>query len=90
MTTSQWLRELGAIRPMAATGHHVLVLGAWCDGQYPIEWQYREGDYIRDETGHVTGRERIETWYVFGVKTAVPLTRSDCQRMLKMLRDAPK
>ena len=72
---------------MAPAARCVLVLGAWSDGHYPIEWQYREGEYIRDENNHVTGRERIETWYVFGVKTAVPLTRSDCQRILRQVRE---
>jgi hypothetical protein len=90
MCTSKWLRDLGAVRPMAAAGHHILVLGTWCEGQYPIEWQTREGAYIRDETGHVTGRERIETWHVFGIETARPLTQGDCQRILRMVRDVPK
>ena len=87
MCTSKWLRELGAIRPMAATGHHILVLGPWHEGYYPIEWQATDGPYIRDANNQVTGRERIETWRVMGVETAQPLTRSDCVRFLRQMRE---
>ena len=86
MTTAQWLKELGAVRPMAAAAHHILVLGEWHEGYYPIHWQRREGDYIRDETGHVTGREQIETWQLFGIQTAEPVTREDCERILRAVK----
>ena len=84
MTTTEWLRELGAKRPMAAAGHCVLVLGKWREGYYPIKYRRIDGPHTRDETGHVTGREQIEIWHLFGIQTAEPLTREDCERILRV------
>jgi hypothetical protein len=57
---------------MATASDHVLVLGQWHDGFYPIEWR---------RTEHKEHKAR-EEWRVFGIKTAVPLDREDCERIL--------
>jgi hypothetical protein len=81
--TAAWLRELGAVRPMAPAGSHVLVLGTWRDGHYPIEWtQYRD-TWTRDINGQAMVKMLIERWSIFGVLTAQPLTREDCERILR-------
>lgn len=73
-----WLRELGAIRPMAVAADVVLVLGTFREGRYPI--QYRK---FRDRLGQ--SGDWIEQWYVLGILTAHPLTREDCEWLLKQI-----
>ena len=78
MSTSEWLKELGAVRPMAAAGNTVLVLGPWREGFYLIEWR-------RIVThGRPVGAARVdEVWYVLGVQAIDPLTSEDCERILR-------
>ena len=78
MSAHEWLKELGAVRPMAAAGDTVLVLGPWREGSYLIEWR-------RIIThGRPAGATRVdEAWYVLGVQTIDPLTREDCERILR-------
>ena len=81
MSTPQWLKELGAVRPMSAAGEDRLVIGPWRDGFYLIEWR-------RIVThGKPAGATRVdEAWYVLGVQTIDPLTREDCERILRAMR----
>lgn len=82
MSTYDWLKELGAVRPMAAVGNTVLVLGKWRENHYPIEWR-------RIVTRHGTPKAvRVdEVWYVLGVQTIDPLSREDCERILRAVGD---
>lgn len=88
MSTASWLRELGAKPPREPVrGYHVLVLGKWKDGYYPIEWKRQRLNRIfanmtSDEWINSTEHIR-ESWTVFGIPTARPLTREDCERILK-------
>jgi hypothetical protein len=78
-TTSDWLRELGAVRPMAPAGHHVLVLGQWREGHYPVTWQ--RIDQQRDAEG-----QRLPSyskWWILGVETAEQLDRETVERILR-------
>lgn len=76
-----WLRELGAVRPMAAAGDYPLALGKWCNGFYPILYN--------PERKHP--REYFPAkWYVYGIETANPLTREDCERILKSIQKDTK
>jgi hypothetical protein len=81
--TAVWLRELGAARPMAPAGREVLVLGQLSDGFYPIEWTRYRDTWTRDINGQRMVKDLIERWSVFGVPTSQPLTREDCERILK-------
>lgn len=83
VSTSQWLRELGAIRPMAPAGHEVLVLGAWKEGFYPIEWTRCVDTWTRDFNGKRIHKEPIEQWRIFGFLTHEAVTKEDCQRILR-------
>lgn len=76
MTTSKWLRELGAVRPMAPVGHEVLVLGKWHEGYYPIEWT---------RCWAKQGQGFVEQWRIFGFLTHETVTREDCERILRSL-----
>ena len=68
MDVHEWLRGLGAVRPMATACEEVLVLGGWNDF-YPIMWRRgRRGD--------------ADEWYLFGVLTAEPLTEVIVRRIL--------
>lgn len=82
MNAYDWLLELGAVRPMAEVCDTVLVLGTWREGHYPIEWR------------RIVTRERTpkavrvdEVWYVLGVQTIDPLSREDCERILRAVGD---
>jgi len=81
--TAAWLRELGAVRAMASTGLEVLVLGSIRDGHYPIEWTRYRDTWTRDLNGQRMVKDLVERWQVFGVQTSQPLTREDCERILK-------
>lgn len=70
--TTKWLRNLGALRPMATASESILVLGNWINGVYPIQWSF---------SSHAG-----EQWAVLGVPTAAPLTREDCVRILVATR----
>lgn len=61
-----WLRELGAIRPPAATGTTSLVIGTFCDGYYPILYER-----TRD----------MEWWWLFGIPVP-PLERHQVERIV--------
>jgi len=67
-----WLRALGAIRPMAPAGAHVLVLGnsvvvsaSLCI--YPIQW-----------TQGSPSRGIPDEWRIMGAVTKQPLTEEKC------------
>ena len=81
--TATWLRELGAVRPMALATCDVLVLGAWREGFYPIEWTRYRDTWTRDISGQRMVKDLVEKWQVFGVPTSMPLTREDCERILR-------
>jgi hypothetical protein len=81
--TAVWLRELGAVRPMAPASNEALVLGTWREGFYPIEWTRYRDTWTRDINGQRMFKDLIEQWQVFGVQTSMPLTREDCERILK-------
>jgi len=81
--TATWLRELGAVRPMAPASCEVLVLGPLFDGHYPIEWTRYRDTWTRDINGQRMVKDLVEQWQVFGVQTSMPLTREDCERILK-------
>jgi hypothetical protein len=83
--TPEWLKDLGAFRPMAPCSSEVLVLGKFHDGYYPIEWSRTLLDY-RDKTGKRYMPTPIEEWRVFGVLTREPLTEKDCKRILNALQ----
>ena len=68
--TYTWLKELGAVRPMAPVGDEILALGKFYKGFYPITWNREK-------------KTKIENWYVFGFLTVDPLTREDCQRIIE-------
>ena len=70
--TEKWLREIGAVRPMATAGETVLVLGSWHAGYYPIHWSVRE----------ITPFDSIEQWHIFGLPVSGEVTRADCVRIL--------
>jgi len=63
-----WLRELGAVRPMAPTGEIVLVLGKWHNGFYPVS--YRRSRSRSDATLCLQG---VEEWHLYG-EPCEPLT----------------
>lgn len=88
-STSDWLRELGAVRPMSPAGHEVLVLGAWNEQFYPIEWCRYYDRVTRDINGKLMNPGSIEQWRVFGFLTHEKLTRSDCERILRSV-NCPK
>lgn len=84
--TSEWLRELGAVRPMSPAADEVLCLGEWFDGYYPIEW-FRIRNHSTDIYGNRTGDRFIERWRIFGVNVQGSVSRSQCERILKQLKD---
>ncbi|NEZ63015.1 hypothetical protein D0962_09510 [Leptolyngbyaceae cyanobacterium CCMR0082] len=65
-----FLKKLGAVRPMAPAGVDVLVLGKFHEGYYPIRWTKAAYQRYQDE------------WLVFGVAAKDPLTEEDCKRIL--------
>ena len=65
-----FLKKLGAVRPMAPAGVDVLVLGKFNKGHYPIRWTKAPYQRYQDE------------WLVFGVEAKEPLTEEDCKRIL--------
>jgi hypothetical protein len=82
-STSHWLRELGAVRPMAAVGDEVLVLGPWTEGFHLIEWRRSVGNFVLDSDGWRINMDPIEQWRIFGLPTSVAMTKEDCQRILR-------
>ena len=92
MSTSKWLRAIGAVRPMAVASDEVLVLGAWCQGQYPIKWTRFYDRITRDFSGKRMNHDPIELWHVFGHRLApgTNLTQADCERILSQLASAQK
>lgn len=87
-STSQWLRAMGAIRPMSVASDQVLVLGKWCDGFYPIQWSMHYDRLSRDFNGVLLHCDPIETWSIFGLRVAcgVVVTQADCKRILEQIR----
>jgi hypothetical protein len=85
VSTSKWLRELGAIRPMAPTGLETLVLGEHSEGIYPIEWVSYIDNFTRDFNGKRMHKEPIERWRIFGFLTHEKVTREDCERILRAI-----
>lgn len=81
--TYKWLRELGAVRPMAVVGDEVLVLGQWSNGFYPIQWRRYVDRMTRDALGKRMNKEPIEEWNIFGISVNGQLTREDCLRVLE-------
>lgn len=86
VSASKWLREMGAVRPMAPAANEVLVLGRWRDGHYPIEWQRYYDKLSRDMAGNLTTREPIEQWRIFGVLVCEQMTKTDCERILRQVQ----
>lgn len=72
--TTEWLRELGAVRPMSPAGTYSLSLGKWHAGFYPILY---ESELRHPRMGSPP------KWYIYGIETARPLTRKECERILK-------
>ena len=70
---SQWLRMMGAVRPMATGHEQVLVVGKWHMGVYPIQWTFNM-------------RTKEERWHVFGVPLARPLTHHEAAVIVSALR----
>lgn len=78
---AEWLKELGAVRPMTVGSDFVLVLGKWHNGYYPIEF-----------TGgkkFVKNGKMIETpdqWRLFGQLIEGLLTRAEVEVILGQLK----
>lgn len=87
--TGKWLRELGAIRPMAPASDEVLVLGKWRDGHYPIQWQYHRARSQRNYNEPSTVVAASESWSLFGFMVLSDLTKADCERILRATGDTP-
>lgn len=77
--TTEWLRELGAVRPMSPAGITSLSLGNWHAGFYPILYESERRNSRMDSP---------PKWYVHGIETARPLTREDCERILKTQKES--
>jgi hypothetical protein len=81
--TDQWLKEQGAItmQPLVGLEHlagECMVLGGERNGcGFPIEWNRRKN---RDGT-------HVESWAVFGIRTAEPLTRNDVLRVMQATKE---
>lgn len=87
-TPDKWLRELGAVRPMAVASDVVLVIGKWKHGYYPIRyWRGRVCLGAKELNGPPV-TETEEDWHLFGVRCAAPLTRDDVKRIVDHLADA--
>ena len=86
-STYDWLKELGAVRPMAPAADQVLVLGKWNEGFYPIEWQLHTDSFMRDVSGHRINFEPVEQWRIFGFLTHDTVTREDCERILRACKE---
>ena len=71
-----FLKKLGAVRPMAAAGVDVLVLGKFHKGHYPIQWTKAFYERYQDE------------WLVFWVETKEPLTEEDYKRILSAVGES--
>ena len=76
----KWLRELGAVRPMAPTGNTVLVLGEWKDGFYPIKYNKIKPTRSWDGDKWVKS-DGSEEWFLFG-ELSKPLSRSEVVEIL--------
>ena len=81
--TVTWLRELGAVRPMATAAENVLVLGKFRDGFYPIEYCEYFDKLSRDIDGNLMFKSPMQRWLVFGVETYRVMNRDECERILK-------
>lgn len=85
--TSQWLHQLGAVRPpMAPVSVEILVLGRFHEGYYPITWTCFVDEISRDINGNLMLPQPQEQWMLFGVAIHGQLTRGDCERILEQLR----
>src|SRR3972149_1839032 len=85
--TTDWLRELGAVRPMSCVSDEVFVLGSWHEGHYPISWQRVYDRISRDFSGNLLSPEPTEQWHLFGFAIHESLTKSACERILSQLRN---
>lgn len=83
MTPYEWMKELGAVRPMAPAGVTILVLGEWADGFYPISytrmpkyklWNGQSFDIMPEE----------DKWELFGFRV-FDVTRKDVERIMRAL-----
>lgn len=88
--TAKWLREIGAVRPMATAADHVLVLGEWHAGYYPIQWRSFVDTTTRDLSGAPFFKGTMERWTLFGIHVPDGLTRDDCLRILDHLKARTK
>ena len=83
MTPSEWMRELGAVRPMAPASECVFVLGEWIDGYYPV--QYRRTCEDRKWNGSkwivIPATDR---WELFGVPCR-SLDRETVERIMSFV-----
>ena len=82
---AKWLRELGAVRPMAAASDEELVLGEFFEGYYPIEWSRCVDTITRDINGKLMNKKAIERWQIFGFTVQERVRREDCEMILRAL-----
>jgi hypothetical protein len=78
---AEWLKELGAIRPMAPVVDLVLVLGKWHKGFYPIEFELGKSSVRK---GVITSTP--DKWRLFGRLIEGQLTRDEVERILEQLK----
>lgn len=90
MSTSKWLKAMGAVRPMAVASDQVLVLGEWSQGHYPIQWKRFYDRITSGFDGKPVNRDPIELWYLFGHQLSIgtKLTQDDCERILAQITAA--
>jgi hypothetical protein len=86
--TSEWLRELDAVRPMSTASDEVLVLGKFHNGHYPIKWVRFYDRITRDFNGRLMNKQPIESWYLFGIQVTVGLDRTDVERILNHIQSS--
>ena len=77
MSTSEWMRAMGAVRPMGPASHEVLVLGTWHRGHFPIMC--------------ICGQDgKPDKWWLFGVRTAEPVAQHAAVRIMSAIESAKK
>ena len=78
---ADWLKELGAVRPMTVGSEVVFVLGKWHKGYYPIEFTGGK-EFVKN--GKMI--ETPDQWRLFGQLIEGPLTRAEVEAILEQLR----
>ena len=87
MKSSEWLIELGAIRPIETSPYdEVLVLGKLNKRHYPIKWIKYIDIISRDFNGNPFNSTPQEAWFLFGFQINRSLTKEDCERILESLK----